>query len=224
MNKLNPVILSILLAQCTSWGAVLLDQPFSGGNVRASSTTDGTTGFKTWDRISLSTASQVTKVTWVGSFLDLTNLANNPVAPDADFWHIDIASDAAGSPGAVFASATLPFADVLRTLLGTSTVAGQPVSVHSYEATLASALFIPGQQMVWMSIYSTNNTTEPTFGWWPGSGGDGVAKQYYLPNNSEFGAYSDRALKLEGSAVPEPGTHAMLGAGMLAIGLARRKR
>lgn len=208
--------------------ATLLDQPVAFFDSRASSTTDGTTGFQTWDRISLANSGQVQRISWVGGFLDTTTLANNPVVADADSWEIQIASDNGNEPGNVFSTTSVPFLSVMSTLLGNGTIINQPVAFYRYTLDLPAAISLSSGTTYWLSIMSRDTATMPIFAWLSGSGGDGVAKQYYSPTGNLQGTYTDRALTLEGdldnAGVPEPATNALLAAGLVAIAALRKRR
>lgn len=166
----------------------------------------------------------MTRISWIGAFIDTGNSANNPVAPVGTSWNFALAQDAANSPGAVVASESQSFACVSATFLGNSTLAGQPVSAYSYTADLVSPMLIQGGQTMWLSIFQQNTTLQPIFGWLSGSGGDGVSKQFLLSNGSLVNTYTDRALRLEGEEVPEPGSIVLMGLGGALILVARRKR
>ena len=224
MKHLYKLSFSLFLLQAVAPAAVLLDQPLALIDARSSSTVDGSQGFQTWERFSLVDSVSVNRISWVGAFLDLTNNANNPVNPDADSWQFVLANDAANAPGGTAYSANMAFGDVMQSLLGNSTIAGRAVKVYRFTADLLTPMSIAGGNTMWLSIYSINDTTEPTFAWTSGSGGDGVSKQYLFQSGALVNQYTDRSLTLEGSAVPEPGTYALIGAGCLMIGMIRRQR
>ena len=127
--------LAFAATQIAASAAVLLNQPLAFIDARTSSvTTAGATGFQTWDRVMLPFGGYVNRISWTGAFIDFANPANNPINPTADSWGIKVAFDSEGQPGAVSASASLPFASVAQNLLGNATIAGQPVRLYSFTA------------------------------------------------------------------------------------------
>lgn len=223
---MNRLILCLLLALGLSGGAraaVLLDQPLVFIDGRASHVAGGSSGFITYDRITLAQAAAVDRVTWIGAFIDTANLQNNPVAPVATSWTLQVAQDAAGVPGAVSDSVSLAFADVAATLLGSATLAGQPVFYYAFSALLADPLYVAGGTAQWFAVFSEDAAADPRFAWLSGSGGDGVARQQFLANGS-WTPYTDRALRLEGNVVPEPATAWLLAMALLlgVVGVRRR--
>ncbi len=221
MKNLARLITPLLLIPAALPAAVLLNQPLAFVDGRSSTVAGPTTGFKTYERFTLAQSANINRITFIGAFADFTNTANNPVNPSGDNWNFEVTADNAGNPGSVTDSDSLAFASVQQTLLGNSTLSGQPVRVYSFTADLANPLFVAGGQTAWLSIFSTAANLDPRFAWLSGSGGDGVSKQLFLSNGA-FTAYTDRAVTLEGEFVPEPGTFVLLGAGALLLGIYRR--
>ena len=200
---------------------VVLEQPLLFVDGRASSVFDGgTTGFVTSDRISIAQSTQVDRVSWVGAFIDTQNTANNPVPPAADRWILSIAADAGGNPGATTDSVTLDFAQASATLLGSASLAGQPVNVYRFTADLIDPLLIAGGAEQWFSVVAENALQRAGFAWMSGSGGDGLARQQQL-GGGLLGPYTDRALTLEGQTVPEAPTLALLAIALVAAAYRR---
>lgn len=216
-------LLAVALSPATQ-AAVLLDQPLQIADGRASSVYNGgTAGFMTFDRIQLSQTAMVDRVTWIGAFVDTENPANNPVAPAAANWTFQVAQDAAGAPGAVTDSTTIAFAQATAAFLGTAVLAGQPVTVFRFEAALADPLLVGGGTDQWFSVFAEDALVRPGFAWFSGQGGDGLSTQL-RPGQSSLGPYTDRAMKLEGFAVPEAPTLGLVAAALMAAGLGRRRR
>ncbi len=204
----------------------LLSQPLVLNDGRASHVANGT-GFIVYDRIQLPQTSQIESLTWVGAFIDTANSANNPVANPATTWHFQVLDDALGNPGAVTDNATLSSASVVATLLGQGTLAGQPVNVYRFAATLVDPLLVVGGIDQWFTLFSENASADPRFGWFSdGNGvglGDGVAKQLSLSSQT-FSSQGDRALTLDGSHVPEPATLSLLALALVATARCSRRR
>lgn len=227
MRQITSTLLSGLLlttiVPSMGHAAVLLDQPLLVSDGRASSVFDaGTTGFVTYDRITLPQTSSVDRVTWIGAFVDTQVTSNNPVLPAAVRWTLQVAADAAGVPGAVTDSTSLAFADASATLLGTVTLAGQPVFVYRFMADLIDPLLVGGGSEQWITVFAEDADHRPGFAWFSGQGGDGLSMQVQL-GGSLPGPYADRALKLEGNVVPEAPMGALIGVALLAAGWAGRR-
>lgn len=213
MRPLLPLTACLILMTGTgpaAHAAVVLDQPLVLVDGRASSVFDGgTTGFITYDRITISQSAMVDRVSWVGAFIDSENTDNNPVLPAADRWTLSVSADSGGNPGAATDSATIDFAAASATLLGIATLAGQPVHVFRFTADLLDPLLVAGGTEQWFSVVAENALQRVGFAWISGQGGDGLARQQRL-GGGLLGPYIDRALTLEGQAVPEAATLPLL--------------
>jgi hypothetical protein len=224
MNQSTLLSLTFVAVQSVASAAVLLNQPLVAFDARTSSvTTAGTSGLQTWDRVALPFGGYVNRISWTGGFIDFANPANNPINPTADSWGIKVAFDSEGEPGAVSASQSFLFNAVTQTLLGNSTIAGQPVRIYSFTANLSTPIFFNANENMWLTVYSVAPTTNPLFAWVSGSGGDGVAKQVNV-STGNVGSYTDRALVLEGTEAPEPATFWSIGLAGVALAAFRRRK
>ncbi|MFN7934471.1 MAG: PEP-CTERM sorting domain-containing protein [Bryobacteraceae bacterium] len=223
MTKLKTFLLPIVLVSTSLSAETLLNQPLASIDGRASHTSTGANGFKTWESFSLSQSAVINRITFIGAFIDTATPANNPVNPVGDTWNFELAPDNAGNPGSVSASNSLAFNTVQPTFLGNATLSGQPVHFYSFVADLLTPFHVNAGETTWLAIFVQASSMDPRFSWISGSGGDGVAKQVTL-SNGNFTTYTDRALTLDGSNVPEPGSLALLSAGALLIGIFRRRQ
>lgn len=198
---------------------IVLSQPLIYIDGRASSVSGGV-GFVTHDRITLDQSYEVNRISWVGAFIDLAPGGANPVDPLATSWTFEVAQDGGGSPGAVTDSAVVAAAGVTALYLADASLAGYPVRVYEFSVTLADPLLMLGGSPLWLAIIANTPAVDPRFAWFSGSGGDGVSQQQQL-GGSVVGQYTDRALTLEGRALPEP---TGLAWAALAIALALYKR
>lgn len=222
MRRLPPVLYALLLAAVSLPAEVLLNQPLAFVDGRASTITSPVSGFKTWDSFSLANPALIRRITFIGAFIDIATPANNPVAPSGDTWNFELATDNSGNPGTVTGSQSLAFQSVAQQLLGGTTLAGQPVHVYRFTADLLAPLFVTGGETMWLSVFSAASNLDPRFGWYSGSGGDGVSKLINL-GTGNLNTYLDRAMTLEGDTVPEPSSVILISAGGLLIGLYRRR-
>lgn len=222
MTKLKTFLLPIVLVSTSLSAETLLNQPLAMVDGRTSHTTNGADGLQAWERFSLPQSAYIHSLTFIGAFIDTANTGNNPVLPAGNTWNFQLASDNAGDPGTIDDSESLPFNSVQQTLLGQATLAGQPVYFYSFTADLLTPLLVNGGQTTWLSVLVQATNLDPRFAWVSGSGGDGVSKQISL-GSGNISTHTDRALTLDGSNVPEPGTLVLLSAGALLLGIFRRR-
>ncbi|MBS1829479.1 MAG: PEP-CTERM sorting domain-containing protein [Acidobacteria bacterium] len=222
MTKLTTLLLPVFLVSTSLSAETLLNQPLVSVDGRTSHTTNGTNGLQVWERFSLPQSAHINSLTFVGAFIDIGTPGNNPVLPAGNTWNFQLASDNSGNPGTVTASQSLAFNDVQQTYLGTASLSGQTVYFFNFSADLLTPFLVNAGETTWLSILVQADNLDPRFAWISGSGGDGVSKQISLGSGNIF-TYTDRALTLDGSNVPEPGTLVLLSAGALLIGAFRRR-
>lgn len=182
-------------------------------------------GFQAYDNFSLATSGTVNTVTWQGFYDDYINAGANPVAPDTKSWKIDFYGGAAGAPGALLSTATLPAAQVTTTFLGVGSF-NQAVNVYSFTATLpVPVTFDPGTAY-WFSPLSIQTAFDPFFSWSAAAAqSGGTSYQRNVAPGATTGAGldavrpDDRAFAL--LYVPEPGAAAVLLGALAALGLLR---
>jgi hypothetical protein len=162
----------------------------------------------TYDDFTLGSATDITRVTWVGGYF------NTAVQAPINSFELQFWSDAAGQPGSSLMDYVIP---------GT---AGESylednggASIYSYAADLGSAFQASAGTQYWLSIVA-NVDFPPQWGWESGTGGDGVAYQSFFGAAGQ--APTDMAFTLCGtgsSVTPEPSSGGLLCLGLLGAGL-----
>lgn len=221
------LLLPILAAPAAMAAEVVYEQPAGSAGTWASDVRPSGAGFQTFDNFSLTQAASIGAVTWRGGNLDLGG--NGPVPLDTTSFRLSFWTDAAGAPGAALFSVDVAFADVTANFQGqeTATGAALPLDVYEFEADLGGAFAAAAGTTYWFSVLSMSPTSDPTFVWRSGTGGNGTSYQVALSSGGvvadTFVRGGDRAFSLV--EVPEPET-ALLLLGMTGMGilLARRRR
>jgi hypothetical protein len=149
-------------------------------------------------------------VSWTGGYF------NPPALAPISSWTIQFYANNAGQPGALLQSSTIA-GTANETSIGT--YGGSPI--YTYSGTIAGFLANGGTQY-WLAVYPSVGFP-PQWGWATATGGDGVVYQDFFGARSQLGA--DMAFTLEGVAgVPEPVSVSLIGSGLIAFALLRRKR
>lgn len=224
MRRLICGVLCVLGLAGGAHAAVLLDQPLLLPGDGRASYVGGSTNFVTYDSITLAQTAEINQVSWIGGFFDTGNSANNPAPFNATAWQFLVAQDAGGAPGALLDSTSILSNNVSASFQMQATLAGQPIALYLFTATLTDPLLVAGGATQWFSIVAQGPTPNPLFAWMSGSGGDSASIQFGPGNPLNLAR--DRALRLEGNEVPEPpvlillASAALLGAWRLRSGRA----
>lgn len=145
--------------------------------------------------------------------------------PNTTDWSIRFSADNAGFPGTTLLSAIPPAAQVTRQAVGTGLFNGtNTVTVYEFTASLPT-FNAAANTPYWFSTLSRATDFSPLFSWIQGIGGDGLSFQTAFTAGivtDSFVRDGDRAFSL--SQVPEPATTLLLGAGLAALALLRRRQ
>lgn len=215
------MVLSAGSAVATPSGSLLFDQT-PGSPLTGVASDDGAalSQYEAADNFSISTTSQLTGLVFWGN--RLTQVAR-------DNFTVRIYADDPSFPGAPSISPL--FSANLGDLLGVNTVlfddAG--VQVLRYEADGISGPVLTAGEQYWISIVNTLDVRNDDWYWsfGPSFGADGFSAGRSLlgaPVDFDVFADGDYAFQVYGTQVPEPGSIALLGAGLALAGFARRKR
>jgi hypothetical protein len=208
-----PALASPVLSQPAVWSGNGTDVGISW----TSQTSNGT-GFVAFDDFMFGTDTLINEITWEGIFLN-SNLTNG--SPNTSRWDVIINSSTAGLPSGLIVANTN--VSVTTTTLGTGLFGGNPVTVYQFTAQFPAFDALANTQY-WISPVSVGPTFAPFFSWIQGTGGDGFSAQVQLSNFNPVAdgqQQGDRALTL--SRVPEPTTVTLLGLGLAALALGRRR-
>jgi hypothetical protein len=217
MKKLALTALAIC-APLSSFAAVLWDNPLLGvgnGGYWADAVQQNNVSFYAQSvagDFTLGAASNVSSISWVGAseffqFADLTNMPSFEInIYDASFNNVFSTTVATSSLG--------------QTILGPSFN-----GANEYELTYTGSVNL-GAGSYWLNVGAV--MTDPSadaFAWSFGGSATGDLAGDFGTNGTgwtPFSGLQEVAFRLEGSAVPEPATMAVLGLGVAA--LARRRR
>ena len=220
----------ILAAASNLQAAVIYGPTVIGSSARISDYGSATqTGFRPFDNFTPAFDASVETVTWLGFFLDQTAPTPAPAPlPDVESWDIAFYADNVDAPGSQLSFESFAAADVTSAFVGTGTfIAGGTFNVnyYQYSATLTSPFMVTGGTEYWFSVLSRSSSYYPTFTLLGATGGDSASYQQLLGAgmsiDSAYAVAADRAVRLEGTPVPEPSTMMLLATG---IGLSFSRR
>ena len=206
--KSNHILLVLGLVLCLSVGhaaQVLFSNPADSTNAWSALTscrgTNGS-GYVTLDTFQLSSASRITRISWVGLYWDSVNHSRNPVGPNTTNWRLGFMTDNDGSLGTLVKVYDLPVVAVPLTQLSNIWMNGDPVRLLSFTAELPTPLYLPGDVTYWFYALSEQDQSNPLFASW--SGGPGASLQVTLPAGTMVVQARNRAFTLEGEAYSGP--------------------
>lgn len=223
---------ALVLAPSTIRATVLYEPTAIGASLRAADygTSNGS-GFRTFDDFTSIPGALVQKVSWRGIYIGAAQPAAAPTE-DVTNWQLSFHADENGLPGASLLLATLSAADVTSTFQGTGEFSQSGVRYnvpfYSYSAVLPTAFQAAAGARYWIGFVGLSENFSPLFALLGGTGGDNRSVQQTLgagmvvTETKEHSA--DRAIKLEGVELPEPGTYSLLTAGLALGALLLRRR
>ena len=233
MNKAIFCFLASTLAAANASAAILYNPSVIGSSARVSEYgSNDQFGFRSFDNFTLLQNANIERATWYAFWIDF----NNPVpaaapSPDVLTWEISFYGDNAGIPGTLLATQPFTAADVASNHQGDgSFTVGDTynVSFYEYSVDLTNPFLATAGTQYWISILARSTNYAPTHVLRGATGGDDSSYQQQLGAGESVTSGNsvarDRAIVLEGSPVPEPGTFALSAAALLLLPLAHRFR
>jgi hypothetical protein len=191
--------------------AAIYSQPWDGtgyGSASQNDTAQGTNLAATFDSFLLPAGGTLDSIDWFGVYL-----GQGPMTS----FDISIWTDSGGQPLAVWNAFVTNGAagDVLYA------TAGDGGRVYRYSAALPAALSLEANRYYWLSIVANLDSSSQWF-WASGTNGDGTSAMAFLGQPMQ--QPDDMAFTLYDAAVPEPVGFLLVGGGLLAVTLARRRQ
>jgi hypothetical protein len=218
------------LAAAHSHAAVIYEPTVISSSLRVSHFgANDNFGFKTYDNFTPGTSAYVEKLTWRGFWWDSNSPQPAPAPPtNVANWDFAIHASTGGVPGAQHFFETQPAAQVVETFNGTGSFGAGDfynVNFYTYSVVLNTPFLVQAGTEYWLSILSRSDDYIPIFVLRGATGGDDSSYQQTLGANMAVAASTfvarDRAVRIEGTEVPEPGTFAAAAAGLLALAILR---
>jgi hypothetical protein len=197
-----PVMGSVLYTQATNFATPDASQNDTNGGGLGNFAT-------TYDNFTLGTDSDITSVQWVGSYF------NPSTQGTITAFTVAFYSDNSGAPGTLIQSFNVAGSN------GEFSLGNDAQSDPAFAYSMNVDFDTTGGTQYWLSIVPDLGFP-PQWGWESGTGGDGLAYQVYYGAGS--GVANDMAFQLNGSSAPEPFSFGLMGAGLLALGLAKLRR
>ena len=214
-------------------GAAVLYAPTPiGSSARTSDFGDSSnSGFRSFDNFTVADGGIVQHVSWSGFWIDFGNPDPAPApAPDVLSWEVAFYADNAGIPGAQLSLDTYAAADVDETFVGDGQFSVGSlfnVAFFDYSVDLLTPFAATAGTQFWFSVMARSDEFNPAFALRGATGGDDASYQHTLGAGlsvvNEGAVARDRAVVLEGT-LPEPGTLALVGAGLLGLVAIRRRQ